>query len=72
MDMISFDPFWETLKRKKVSQYQLINEYGFSRGSLDAIRKNKSITLNTLNTLCEMLDCTVEEIIRYIPEKTNS
>lgn len=67
--MITFDPLWETLKRKGISQYILIKEYGVSTGTLDALRKNRSITLNTLNDLCGLLDCGISDIIVYTPDK---
>lgn len=67
--MIAFDPLWETLKRKGISQYTLIREYGVSSGTLDALRKNRSITLNTPNDLCGLLDCGVAEIIQYVPDR---
>ena len=67
--MITFKPLWDTLKRKEISQYALIKKYGLSTGTLDALRKNKSITLNTLNDLCNMLHCSVSEIIEYIPDE---
>lgn len=63
--MIVFDPFWETLKKKNISQYDLIEHYKMSRGMLDNIKHNRSITLNTLNELCNMLDCEIADIIRY-------
>ena len=67
--MITFEPLWETLKRKNISQYTLIKEYGVSTGTLDALRKNRSITMNTLNDLCNILDCDISDIIRFIPDK---
>ncbi|MBQ4583171.1 MAG: helix-turn-helix transcriptional regulator [Oscillospiraceae bacterium] len=67
--MIVFDPLWETMKRKNISQYMLIKTYGVSTGTLDSLRKNRSITLNTLNDLCVILDCDVSDIIRYIPDE---
>ena len=66
--MITFDPLWETLDKKKISQYTLIKQYGVSTGTLDALRKNNSITLNTLNDLCNILQCDVTDIIRFIPD----
>jgi len=66
--MISFDPLWKTLKEKNISQYSLNKDYGLSTGTLDALRQNRSITLNTLNDLCKILDCKVEDIITYIPD----
>ena len=67
--MIVFDPLWETMKRRGISQYALIKEHGVSTGTLDALRKNRSITLNTLNALCRILRCDVADVIRYIPEE---
>ena len=69
MQMIVFDPLWETLKRKKVSQYALIHTYGISTGTLDSLRKNKSITLNTLNDLCQILQCDSCDIVQFIPDE---
>lgn len=63
--MITFDPFWETLKEKGISQYSLIKDYGVSTGTLDALRQNRSITLNTLNDLCQILQCNVEDVIKF-------
>jgi len=60
---------WNTLKRKNISQYALIKDYGFSTGTLDSLRKNKSITLNTLHDICMMLDCNIDEIVEFIKEK---
>ena len=67
--MITFDPLWETLKRKQISQYSLINDFGVSTGTLDALRKNRSITLNTLNDICQILQCEVSDVIRFVPDK---
>ncbi len=67
--MIVFDPLWETMKSRGISQYALIKEHGVSTGTLDALRKNRSITLNTLNDLCRILQCDVADVIRYIPEE---
>ena len=66
--MIVFEPLWETLKEKDISQYSLIKNYGVSTGTLDALRQNRSITLNTLNDLCNILDCDVQDIIKFIPD----
>ncbi len=64
--MINYSPLWKTLEKKGITQYQLINSYGFSTGTLDALRKNKSVTVNTINTLCEILDCSVSDIMIYV------
>lgn len=66
--MIVYDKLWETMKEKGISQYKLLREYGFSSGQLDRLRKNESISTFTLNTLCCILDCKIEDIAEYIPE----
>lgn len=66
--MFDYGPLWETMKRKGITQYQLINEYDFSTGTLDALRKNNSITVNTIETLCLILDCTPNDILRITRE----
>ncbi len=69
--MIVFDPLWDTMKRKKISQYALIRDYGVSTGTLDALRKNRSVTLHTVNELCRILQCDVSDVIHYVPEDTD-
>lgn len=67
--MISFAPLWNTLAKKGVTQYELINRYGVSTGTLDALRKNKSITLNTIQDLCRILECPIEDIVEITIEE---
>lgn len=66
--MITFEPLWETLHEKNISQYSLIKEYGFSTGTLDALRQNRSITLNTLNDICQILQCDANKVIKFYPD----
>lgn len=63
--MITFDPLWKTLNDKGISQYNLIEDYKMSRGMLDNLKHNRSITLNTLNDICNMLDCDITDVIKY-------
>ena len=67
--MITFEPLWDTLKEKNISLYKLINTYGLSRGTLNSLKHNQNVTLNTLNWLCEVLDCDGTKIIRDIPDE---
>ncbi len=66
--MISYAPFYETLKNKKISTYRLIKDYNLSWGLLDRIKHDKPITTVTLNDLCEILDCKVQDIMVYVKE----
>lgn len=70
--MISYEKLWKTMKAKGVSQYKLIHEYGFSTGQLDRLRKNENINVYTLNLLCKILGCAIEDIITYIPDPEDS
>lgn len=67
--MISYDKLWITLEKKKVSQYQLINKHHVSRGLIDRLKKNESVTMHTIDTLCVILDCDVEDIVSCGREK---
>ncbi len=64
--MISYEPFWKTLKDKKISTYKLINEYDISSSILDRMRKGKGITTAKIDDFCKILNCRVEDIIEYI------
>ncbi len=66
--MISYEPFYRTLKEKNMSTYKLINEYGISRSLLDRLKHNRPISTVTLNDLCKILHCPVDKIIAFIPD----
>jgi DNA-binding Xre family transcriptional regulator len=70
--MISYKPLFETLKKKGVSTYKLINEFGVSRSLIDRLKHNKPITTVTINDLCRFLNCTVGEILEYVPDNTDA
>lgn len=67
--MMSFDPLWETLKKKDITTYRLIKEYNLSRGMLDKLKHNRNVTLETVNWLCTILDCRVEDVVVYRKER---
>lgn len=64
--MISYEPFWKTLKEKNVSTYTLIKKYGISSASIDRIKKGNGITTTKIDDLCKILNCNVQDIIVYI------
>ena len=61
--MISYKPFYDTLRQKGISTYKLINQYGVSRSLLDRLKHDKPISTVTLDDLCKILSCRVEDII---------
>lgn len=62
--MFNYTPLWNTMKAKNISQYKLINDYNFSTGTLDALRKNESVTIHTVDRLCQILNCTPNDIVQ--------
>lgn len=66
--MISYTPFWETLKRSNESTYTLINKHNISSATIDRLRNNKGISTEKINDLCAILHCNVQDIIEYIDE----
>lgn len=68
--MISYKPFFDTLKKKGISQYKLETEYGVSKGTVDNLRHNRSITLYTVEEFCGMLDCEPWDIFEIVPDDT--
>lgn len=70
--MIVFDKLWDTLKQKEISQYKLIKEYQISSGQLDRLRKNGNVNTYTLNQLCQILHCKLEDIAEYIEDTTEN
>ncbi len=67
--MILYTPFWKTLKSKNITQYRLINEFGISAGQLSRMRKNQYISTHTVDVLCEILECEVQDIMEYKRKK---
>ena len=61
--MISYNRLWETMEKRKISQYRLIKEFGLSSGQMSRLRKNTYVSTHTLETLCRILDCRIEEVM---------
>lgn len=66
--MISYEPLWRTMKAKEMTTYRLIKDYSFSRGTLDALKQGRNISTATLDRLCRILSCRVEDVLIYIPD----
>ena len=62
--IICYDPLWKTMEEKNISQYFLLKN-GIDNRTLDSLRKNKNITLITLEKLCNLLHCTPNQIVEF-------
>ena len=67
--MISYEPLYRTMKEKNITTYKLIHQYGVSRSLLDRLKHNKPISTVTLNDLCSILHCRVEDVLLFSEDK---
>ena len=63
--MISYAPLWETMKRKDATTYTLQAKGGISSSTVRRLKAGESVSTNTLDALCEILDCDLGDIVRY-------
>lgn len=63
--MIDYSPLWQTMREKNVTQYQLLKS-GIDNKTLDSLKKNKNITLLTLEKLCAVIGCTPNDVVRFL------
>lgn len=64
--MIVYTPFWATLRQSKESTYTLIKNHHISSATIDKLRNNKPLNSTTINDLCRILDCRVQDIMEYV------
>ena len=62
--IFDYSPLWETMQRKGVSPYRLLKS-GIDNKTLDSLKKNKNITMVTLEKLCRIIDCSPNDVVRF-------
>lgn len=67
--LISYIPFWKTIKKKNITTYTLIEEYKLSKSLIDKLKHNKGINTSTLDQLCQILDCKISDIAEFKPDE---
>ncbi len=67
--MICYKPFWKTLKKKNITGYALVHKHNISNGTLYRMRKNAPLSTVTINQLCKILKCRVEDILLFVDEE---
>ncbi len=65
--MIVYDRLWKTMSLKGVSQYKLINS-GISHSTLARLKKNQAVNTDTINKLCSILDCRIEDVLEFFKD----
>ena len=68
--LISYAPLFRTMKEKKITSYRL-EKMGFSRATYYSIQKGNSVSTNTINQLCKLLQCNVSEVIEFLDDDTD-
>lgn len=67
-DMIKYDRLWQTMKEKGVTQYDLYTTYHINRSQLNRLRHNQNVEVNTIDKLCNLLHCRVEDIMEHFDD----
>lgn len=68
--MILYEKLWETMKKKGITQYALIKDYHISTGQLSRLRNNSYVSTHTVDVLCDILNCKVEDIMTHVPDSS--
>ena len=66
--MIKYDRLWITMKEKDITQYDLYTKYNINRSQLNRLRHNKNVQVNTIDRLCNILHCNVEDIMEHFDD----
>lgn len=66
--MIKYDRLWQTMKEKGITQYDLYTTYHINRSQLDRLRHNKNVEVNTIDRLCNLLNCRVEDVMEHFQD----
>ena len=69
--MLSYAPFWETLKQKNISTYTLREKLNVNANTVQRMKNNEYLTLRTVEDFCRILDCRIEDVVVYVPDEPN-
>lgn len=67
--MIVFDRLWKVMDERGVSTYWLREKCGIDSKTVRRLRANENMETKTLDKLCKMLDCRIEDIAEFIKEE---
>ena len=70
--MISYERLWKTMKERGITQYDLYEHYDITRSLLHRFRNNMNIEIFTIDKLCSILDCNIEDIVEHIPDEAEN
>ena len=67
--MIVYTPLWQTMKLRKITKYQLVHKYGIAQNTISRMMESKPTSSKTINDLCKILNCKIEDIIKYVKDE---
>ncbi len=67
--MISYAPLWETMRKRGATTYTLQVKGGVSSSTVRRLKAGESVSTNTLEALCKILDCSIQDIVAYLPDE---
>ena len=67
--MLSYTPLWETMKKQSATTYTLQVKGQISSSTIRRMKAGESVSTNTIDALCKLLDCSIHEVIQFIPEE---
>ncbi len=70
--MYSYSPLWQTMQQRGITTYSLINHYGISSHLMSNLRHNKNVTMETIHRLCQILNCTPNDIVEIMLDRPES
>lgn len=65
--MIDYSPFWKTLSESPENWYTLTKNHHFSHSTMSRLKHNQHVSTRTLNDLCRILNCGLNDVVHYIP-----
>jgi len=69
--MIKYDRLWQTMEERHITKYVLHKKYHFSKSLLHRLSYNEGISMNTVDNLCRILECNIEDICEYVPDENS-
>lgn len=70
--MMTYDPFWKMMEQRKITTYSLEIDYGFNKAVINRLKRNKNMNLSSIDYICELFSCSVEEVVVYVSGKAAS
>lgn len=67
--MVDYSPLWYTMKQRKITTYMLINKGGINPRTINNLKHNRGITVATLEQLCNLLECTPNDVLKFVPDE---